>query len=658
MFDETEGMNFDIAANREVFVENVLNYIYGKVPTEAGAYDAIIATGYSTVVLDKPLTEHDMVLAEKRFDDPEYVFSDEEVKNCADTDRDGLFDFEEVMFYSDCAEENEFIKFKNGNIELPQVADIMRIFEVNGIYAYVDGGVEEARKQYGDCWAIFLTEPVLPIISDPTSVDGDGDGIIDIKDVSPLSIKQEVKYSQNLYKGNSSKFMYDQQFNMDFTWFFEDCTKYNQDLALTSIIYAGLAYHTTYVSGPFLNDDKPVLDTVSKTDDEYYYAMEYSNGEKLTLPEVMELYGFEKESIETINLRNCRNDNDNYYNDNHYIQFDIGKKDISQYDSKSDNGTAPQNVVGIFVRGTHGTEEWYSNFDIGNTDEWTNGTDWETKENHMGFDIAAVRAKKEIDKYLSAKDLNKDNTVIWLAGHSRGAAVSGIIATYLIADGYTVYGYNFATPNQVEVADSSEVRYVNCPGVFNIINTDDLVPCLPLEGWNFVKYGENIYYKSLSLNQIKEWAKKDIYAVDNIIYDIDLKHAEYDNAPKALEFTLDSFNKICNKRNDCFSPSEGDEYILYVNDELKSILEEVDPQLKYFSLKNDKKGEYIYQRPIVFMQILAGVAASDGHFNSILFGFGCYTADHFDGDARSMAIYSLKKRNDESTLRRWIYNSL
>ena len=186
LFDETEGMNFDIAANREVFVEDVIKYIYGKVPTGAGAYDAIIATGYSTVVLDKPLTEHDMELAEKLYDDPEYAFSEEEVKDCADTDRDGLFDFEEVMFYSDCAKENEFIKFKNGNIELPQVADIMRIFEVNGIYAYVDGGVEEARKQYGDCWAIFLTEPVLPIVSDPTSEDGDKDSVLDINDSKPL----------------------------------------------------------------------------------------------------------------------------------------------------------------------------------------------------------------------------------------------------------------------------------------------------------------------------------------------------------------------------------------------------------------------------------------------------------------------------------------
>lgn len=42
--------------------------------------------------------------------------------------------------------------------------------------------------------------------------------------------------------------------------------------------------------------------------------------------------------------------------------------------------------------------------------------------------------------------------MVWLTGHSRDAAVSEIIATYLIADGYTVYAYNFDTLNQVEVS--------------------------------------------------------------------------------------------------------------------------------------------------------------------------------------------------------------
>lgn len=106
-------------------------------------------------------------------------------------------------------------------------------------------------------------------------------------------------------------------------------------------------------------------------------------------------YGFE--NCKTINLRNCKDDIGNYYNDNHYIQFDIGHKDISDYAPAND--TNKTNLLAIFVRGTHGTEEWYSNFDIGNTDEWQEGTDWNTKENHMGFDMAAYRALKEVYIY-------------------------------------------------------------------------------------------------------------------------------------------------------------------------------------------------------------------------------------------------------------------
>ena len=178
LFDETEGMNFDIAANREVFVEDVLNYIYGKVPTEAGAYDAIIATGYSTVVLDKPLTEHDMELAEKRYDDPDYVFSDEELANCEDTDEDGLKDFEEVMFFTKKLGKYQLITFKNNEIQLPKVYKILN--ELDEV-SYVQSGSLKAQAQYKDCYDEFLGYLVLPIISDPTNEDSDNDGLLDGK---------------------------------------------------------------------------------------------------------------------------------------------------------------------------------------------------------------------------------------------------------------------------------------------------------------------------------------------------------------------------------------------------------------------------------------------------------------------------------------------
>ena len=234
LFDETEGMNFDIAANREVFVENVLNYIYGKVPTEAGAYDAIIATGYSTVVLDKPLTEHDMELAEKRFDDPEYVFSDEEVKNCADTDRDGLFDFEEVMFYiygNPVISINEY-----DEVTLPTVGEILgetqdgktNLFNAFHKMAYVKAGLKKSEQMYGYCFEEFKKLSVLPIYSDPVHVDGDNDGVNDADELkmenkNPLlldnvrvlyneKIKEEAdaeKYLNAVYKVAGGKKMVD-----------------------------------------------------------------------------------------------------------------------------------------------------------------------------------------------------------------------------------------------------------------------------------------------------------------------------------------------------------------------------------------------------------------------------------------------------------------
>ena len=203
LFDETEGMNFDIAANREVFVEDVIKYIYGKVPTEAGTYDAIIATGYSTVVLDKPLTEHDMELSEKRFDDPDYGFSDEEVKNCADTDRDGLFDFEEVMFFTKKLGKHQLITYENNEIKLPSVDKVINNLDE---IAYVQSGLFKARIQYKDCYDEFSSFSVLPIISDPTNPDGDGDSILDIGDHYPLIAEDYNVFSHDLYLNDNGEF--------------------------------------------------------------------------------------------------------------------------------------------------------------------------------------------------------------------------------------------------------------------------------------------------------------------------------------------------------------------------------------------------------------------------------------------------------------------
>lgn len=171
LFDETSGGNFNIAQNRELFVEDVLNYIYGEVPSTSGAYNAIIATGYHTVVLDKPLTEKDKTYAKTKYFFP---FNKDDF---ADTDKDGLYDFQEIMFYNRNGE--EMISFENGVIELSTISQIMIDYE-SGDLDFVESGLEKAKEQYGGCWDKFEEEyRVLPIYSDPTNPDSDNDGIMD-----------------------------------------------------------------------------------------------------------------------------------------------------------------------------------------------------------------------------------------------------------------------------------------------------------------------------------------------------------------------------------------------------------------------------------------------------------------------------------------------
>lgn len=173
LYDETGGKAFERTLNREVFVEDVLNYIYGKVPSTSGAYNAIIATGYHTVVLDKPLTERDMEYAKKLYDNPNYEFTESELKDCADTDGDGLYDFEEVMFYNKIG--IRMVTVNNGAVHLPRVSQIKSEYSAERL-AYVEAGWEKAEEQYGEYMDKFMHYFVLPINSNPQETDSDDDG--------------------------------------------------------------------------------------------------------------------------------------------------------------------------------------------------------------------------------------------------------------------------------------------------------------------------------------------------------------------------------------------------------------------------------------------------------------------------------------------------
>ena len=169
---KTNGINIE-DISPESIVDASIKHIYGM-----SVYKAIIATGYRSVLLKKELTQYDMELAEKRYDDPDYVFSKEELSKCADTDGDGLYDFEEVMFYSKKLGKHQLITFENNEIKLPSVNTVVNALDE---LAYVQSGQEKTIEQYGDSYDEFLCLSVLPIKSDPTNEDSDNDGLLDGK---------------------------------------------------------------------------------------------------------------------------------------------------------------------------------------------------------------------------------------------------------------------------------------------------------------------------------------------------------------------------------------------------------------------------------------------------------------------------------------------
>lgn len=201
LFNETSGINVNAISLENVVTES-LEHIYGEIPENVNVYKAIIATGYSSVVLDSPLSQQDMDNAEKLIGTLDennnivksnYEFSEEELEDCADSDNDGLWDFEEVMFYL-CG--NPVISFDDDdNIILPTVANVLgedkngagAHFSAFDFAPYVENGLEKAKEQYDDCYFEFLQYPILPIKSDPTNVDGDEDGLSDTHDKYPLS---------------------------------------------------------------------------------------------------------------------------------------------------------------------------------------------------------------------------------------------------------------------------------------------------------------------------------------------------------------------------------------------------------------------------------------------------------------------------------------
>lgn len=293
--------------------------------------------------------------------------------------------------------------------------------------------------------------------SDPSLKDSDFDGKQDDVDAVPMDNRflgtLKTDYADSTVSGT-----------MDYRWFFDDNTAYHPDLSKVSLLFSSAIYHPNTLA----------LRDIINTDT--------TNGE--TLDNVMDYFGF--------NAPVCKNLSD-LYTDNHLSEVGLGYRTVEY------NGTE-KTILAVTVRGTDSSiEEWSSNFDIGNLSEFDSVEDWKTALNHEGFDVAANRILKIIDQYITDQGLDPSKLVYWVTGHSRGAGIANLIGAYLEDVGKTAFTYTFAAPNTTMAGNTAAYR-----SIFNIVNRDDFVPCLPMTGWGYGRYGRSASV-SIASNYEKEW---------------------------------------------------------------------------------------------------------------------------------------------------------
>ena len=160
--------------------------------------------------------------------------------------------------------------------------------------------------------------------------------------------------------------------------------------------------------------------------------------------------------------------------DNDYVAYTIAYRDV-QYNGEN------YRIYCVPVKGTGGNAEWFSNYNLG------------TGPEHEGFRIAAESVYHDLIMrmaYDGGDQFDMDHRVIWLTGHSRGAAVSNLVAGWLlekdIAKSERVFGYTFACPANSKNADTSLTN------IYNFNNPNDLVPLMPIEDWGYKRYGVSL----------------------------------------------------------------------------------------------------------------------------------------------------------------------
>ena len=243
-------------------------------------------------------------------------------------------------------------------------------------------------------------------------------------------------------------------------------------------------------------------------------------------------------------------------------------------------------IINVSYLGTDGSDEWISNFDIGaNTSSYyeltNNHPSWNNKLNHKGFDVAAKESIKYLNNFIDKyyKDTKK-NITYCINGYSRGAAIGNIAASTLIDDNKKVFAYTFATPQTTTSSSYSDKKYQS---IFNIVNSDDLVPLLPPTTLGFNRFGQTIK------SSIKD---KD----ENLLEYKNLTNNEY-GIKESFESIVDVLSSICINRDNIY---EIDKENLNKYESEIELLAVSNHDQRLNNLKNNGLDKFIYISDVIY----------------------------------------------------------
>lgn len=252
----------------------------------------------------------------------------------------------------------------------------------------------------------------------------------------------------------------------DDSWFFQDPTEYNHELATTC----------------------SVLSAVANAESAYY--QEGSNSPAY-MEEALAALGFDDISTASYQYRSEIFDE--------VVDFITGTDDVVAYSVATkritDADGNERTLYLVAIRGSYGSE-WLSDLNMGDAAAY----DMEEID-HEGFMRAAQEIVDDLEQRITEDaELNgvKDVSLLF-CGHSRGAATANLAAAYAnertqglrpLAPLENIYCYTFATPTVTPVAHAHEALYDN---IFNIMNPSDLVPRMPLESWGYRRYGRDYW---------------------------------------------------------------------------------------------------------------------------------------------------------------------